>query len=274
MTSKPIYFCVYRITNLVEKKHYYGFKSSSIHPSKVIGVTYFSSLTKDEGKAFRKDQKENPQNYKYKIVQLFDTKEKALTREVRLHAKFDVENCNNFFNKRNQKSSRFDNTGHNHTEETKVKISISKKGKSVHTAESKAKISAAHKGKCHTTEHNAKVAISNKGKKRSEETKAKISISKKGKTHPGIVHTEETKAKMSAAHIKFLYNSPIGVVNDARDLEPIIKSKALRNWCNNPDKIISKGSYVKSKYLHENYNIDIIGKTFRELGFYKMPNVN
>jgi hypothetical protein len=30
MTSKPIYFCVYRITNLVEKKHYYGYKSSSV----------------------------------------------------------------------------------------------------------------------------------------------------------------------------------------------------------------------------------------------------
>ncbi len=90
MTSKPIYFCVYRITNLVENKHYYGYKSSVIHPSKVIGVTYFSSSKGIYGKQFIADQKENPQNYKYKIVQIFDSKYEALSREIRLHTKFDM----------------------------------------------------------------------------------------------------------------------------------------------------------------------------------------
>jgi len=111
MTSKHNYFCVYRITNLVENKHYYGYKSSKIHPSKVIGVTYFSSLTKDEGKAFRKDQKENPQNYKYKIVQIFNTHKEALAREIRLHTKFDVGVNPNFYNKAKQTSTGFDTTG-------------------------------------------------------------------------------------------------------------------------------------------------------------------
>lgn len=111
MTSKTIYYCVYRITNTVEKKHYYGFKSSDIHPSKIIGVTYFSSLTSAEGKAFRKDQKDNPQNYKYKIVQLFETAELAYTREIKLHAKFDVKNHLNFYNKSNQTSTGFSTAG-------------------------------------------------------------------------------------------------------------------------------------------------------------------
>lgn len=108
MTSKPIYFCVYRITNLVEKKHYYGYKSSSIHPSKVIGITYFSS---SRDKEFISDQKENPQNYKYKIVQIFGSKEEALAREIRLHNKFDVAVNPNFYHKAKQTSSGFDTTG-------------------------------------------------------------------------------------------------------------------------------------------------------------------
>lgn len=111
MTSKPIYFCVYRITNLVENKHYYGYKSSKIHPSKVIGVTYFSSLSGSEGKVFRKDQKKNPQNYKYKIVQIFNTHKEALAREIILHNKFEVGFNNNFYNKAKQTSTGFDTSG-------------------------------------------------------------------------------------------------------------------------------------------------------------------
>ena len=111
MTSKPIYFCVYRITNIVEKKHYYGYKSSVIHPSKVVGVTYFSSSKGIYGKQFIADQKENPQNYKYKIVQIFNSKDEALSREIRLHTKFDVKNHSKFYNKSNQTSTGFDTTG-------------------------------------------------------------------------------------------------------------------------------------------------------------------
>lgn len=108
MTSNVIYYCVYRITNLVENKHYYGYKSSKIHPSKVIGVTYFSSSTDKE---FIKDQKENPKNYKYKIVQNFSNKKDALTREILLHNKFNVAINSNFYNRAKQTSIGFDCTG-------------------------------------------------------------------------------------------------------------------------------------------------------------------
>jgi len=108
MTSKAIYYCVYRITNLVEKKHYYGYKSSKIHPSKVIGVTYFSSST---NKVFKRDQKNNPQNYKYKIVGIFNTPKEALEREIRLHKKFDVGVNKKFYNNAKQTSKSFDTTG-------------------------------------------------------------------------------------------------------------------------------------------------------------------
>lgn len=213
MVKAPIYFCVYRITNIIEKKHYYGYKSSNIHPSKVIGVTYFSSMRNKDGATFKKDQKENPQNFKYKILQIFNNKDDALNREIKMHSIFDVENNPNFYNKRNQRSSGYDTTGYKHTNKTKANMSAAQKGKP---------------------------------------------------------KSEEHKANMSLAHKKFIYVSPIGTVNDSRGLEPIIPASALNSWCSNPDKIINKMSYYCSKYLRENYKIDIIGKTYRELGFYKI----
>ena len=100
----------------------------------------------------------------------------------------------------------------NMSDETKAKMSASKKGRFV-SEETKAKMSASHKGKIngprseetksklsdinigkkHTEESKAKMSAIKKGKVVSEETKAKMSASKKNMT-------EETKAKMSASH--------------------------------------------------------------------------
>jgi len=38
MTNEPIYHCVYRITNIVEKRHYYGKHSSKIEPKLDIDI--------------------------------------------------------------------------------------------------------------------------------------------------------------------------------------------------------------------------------------------
>jgi len=58
---------VYRITNTKLNRHYYGVRTSRIKPKLDLGIKYFSSST---DKHFIKDQKENPANYKYKIVQI------------------------------------------------------------------------------------------------------------------------------------------------------------------------------------------------------------
>ena len=50
------YHYVYRITNKVCRKHYYGVRSSNNHPKQDIGIQYFSS---SYDKDFIKDQKEN-----------------------------------------------------------------------------------------------------------------------------------------------------------------------------------------------------------------------
>ena len=108
MSSKSIYHYVYRITNLVEGKHYYGKRSSRVLPDQDIGIKYFSSSS---DKQFIQDQKQNPQNYKYKIVARFDTAKEAINMEIRLHEIFDVGRNPKFYNKAKQSSTGRDTTG-------------------------------------------------------------------------------------------------------------------------------------------------------------------
>ena len=91
------------------------------------------------------------------------------------------------------------------SEETKQKISSSKKGKH-HTEETKKKIGLAKKGKNHpmwgkhhSEEAKRKIGLVHKGVKRSEETKRKMSLSQKGKpsNRKGAKLSEETKRKLS-----------------------------------------------------------------------------
>ena len=60
------YHYLYRITNLVENKHYYGIRTSKdTLPHQDLGVKYFSSST---DKDFIQDQKDHPENYRYTVV--------------------------------------------------------------------------------------------------------------------------------------------------------------------------------------------------------------
>lgn len=182
MNTKQVYHYVYRITNIVEKRHYYGKRSTSIDPKLDLGVKYFSS-SKD--KAFIADQKSDPKNYKYKVIRIYETDKEALAAEIKLHNKFEVGINPNFYNRAKQTSIGFSITGRNHSKETKEKISVTRKGKN-HSKETKEKISAANKGNTNS-----------KGKSPSKETREKLSIAHKGKK--GKPHSKETKEKMSIA---------------------------------------------------------------------------
>lgn len=106
------YHYVYRITNIVNNKHYYGKRSTpkqkERYPLDDLGIIYFSSST---DKDFKLDQQQNPQNYKYKIIKTFSTKNDAVDFEVHLHKKFNVKLHEKFYNKANQTSSGCDITG-------------------------------------------------------------------------------------------------------------------------------------------------------------------
>ena len=66
---------VYRITNTIENKHYYGVRTSKVEPKLDLGFKYFSS-SKD--KAFISDQRENKDDYKYKVIKIFSSREEAI----------------------------------------------------------------------------------------------------------------------------------------------------------------------------------------------------
>jgi hypothetical protein len=184
-----IYHYVYRITNIILNKHYYGTRSCNILPKNDIGVKYFSS-SKD--KDFIKDQKMNQQNYKYKVIRVFNNRQNALLLEIKLHNKFNVGSNENFYNRSKQTATGFDTTG------------VTIQGKSL-SIETKQKISATltgkigcRKGTHHSQESKQKMSIARTCITQSEETKKKLSIAGLGnKNCLGYKHSTETKQKMS-----------------------------------------------------------------------------
>ena len=120
MNTDKVYHYVYRITNIVENKHYYGKRTSKVHPKSDLGIKYFSSSS---NKTFIIDQKINPSRYKYKILKVHSTSKSALLHEIKLHKKFNVAVNPNFYNKAVQTSTGFNQAGVKASKELKEKLS-------------------------------------------------------------------------------------------------------------------------------------------------------
>ena len=58
-----------------------------------------------------KNQKENPNNYKYEILSLHDNRIKAVDEEIYLHELYDVGINNEYINGAKQTSNKFDTSG-------------------------------------------------------------------------------------------------------------------------------------------------------------------
>jgi hypothetical protein len=223
-TSQSHY--VYRITNILINKHYYGSRScKNCHPKDDLGIKYFSSST---DKNFKKDQKDHPEYYRYKIIRICKTRKDADELEILLHKKFKVAMNESFYNKCEALSTGFNITGKKHTEAARKKMSAAQK-----------------------REKNPFF-----GKTHSEEARKKLSEANKGEKHP---------------RFKGYYITPFGILSSTKDLklkENNIGAMTLLSWCKtNNNTIISKKSYGKSKYLRENFDESIIGKTYKNIGF-------
>ena len=169
---------VYRITNKKLNKHYYGVRSCSCKPVEDLGVYYFSSSTDEE---FMKDQKEHPEDYKYKIIKEFDNRKDAEYLEKYLHEKFNVAANEHFYNRCKSTLMGFSVEGTHLSDETRRKISEALKGKH-HSEETKQKLR-----KPKTEETKRKISIARTGQRVSEETKEKISV--------GLCKTYASKSK-------------------------------------------------------------------------------
>ena len=178
---------VYRITHIFNLEYYYGShspkKGNKKQPKDIIGVTYFSS---SKNKEFLKDQKDNPQNYKYKVIKIFDNSADKMIYEAYLHQYFDVKLHENFYNGANQTPFGFDTTGkafnigHIVTEDTREKLR------------------AFNTGKKYSTERIINMTGENApfyGRTHSDDTKKKQSESQKG-LKIGIKLSEEHKKKI------------------------------------------------------------------------------
>lgn len=117
------YNYVYRITNTKENKHYIGVHSSNIEPALDFGIKY-KGTSKDFD--FMQDQKDNPQDYVYQILEYFATREEALLREMYLHELYNADLNESFYNIRKQSSTTWDNTGNR---KIAKKISKANKGR-------------------------------------------------------------------------------------------------------------------------------------------------
>lgn len=243
---------VYRITNKIQNKHYYGVRTSKITPKLDLGIKYFSSSTDKE---FKLDQKENPLDYKYKIVRVFNTRKEAAELEIKLHKKFNVGINEFFYNKAIQTSTGFDVTGISHSDETKQKISEVQKGKK-HSEEVKEKLR-----KPKSEEIKQKMSNSRKGKKHTEETKEKLRKPKSeehkqkiSEARVGMVLTEEHKKNMSNSMITryqnedFYKNFCETMTNVNKDIDKIERAReTLKNKWSNNDEFREKMSKRKLK---------------------------
>jgi hypothetical protein len=199
------YYYVYRITNKIHNKHYYGYRSSNTIPGLDIGIKYLSSSS---DKDFIKDQIQNPQNYKYVIVRIFNNREDAHNLEIKLHARFNVGANPSFYNKAKATSSKFSITGTTLSEQTKKKMSESRKGRIV-TQETRNKISIANKGTTHDANFRDAVKMRmqgnshHTGKKHNDASKLKISESLKGKPawNKGLDTPDCVKLKQSLSKL-------------------------------------------------------------------------
>lgn len=201
------YYYVYRITNIILKKHYYGYRSSNIHPTQDLGINYFSSsLDKD----FIFDQKNKPNNYKYVIVRIFDNRIDAHNLEIYLHERFNVGKNHKFYNRCKATTSNFSITGTSLSKETKRKMSISRSGKK-HSIETKIKLSESKLGNLNPAKDidvrnkmsKSKIGNTNASGKRSKESCKRIGDAKKGQIpwNKDKEMSDKSKKKMSLAKI-------------------------------------------------------------------------
>jgi len=96
---------VYEIIDLNNYKKYIGSRTSKVDPENDLGILYFSSSKDIE---FKKRQKNNPNDFLYNILGIFNTRKEAIVFESSLHNIFKVSSNPQFYNLANQLTDRFD----------------------------------------------------------------------------------------------------------------------------------------------------------------------
>ena len=165
-----------------------------------IGKQYFSSSLDKE---FIKDQLNNPQDYKYKVIKTYNTRAEAIRLEIKLHNKFNVGVNEAFYNRAKQTSAGWDTTGRSDLGQANFGEKNGMFGKK-HSGEVKRKCAEAAKGntnwlgRTHTEESKKKIKEARAKQIITDEVKRKMSDTRSGIGNGmfGKKHTEESIQKM------------------------------------------------------------------------------
>lgn len=86
----------------------------------------------------------------------------------------------------------------------------------------------------------------------------------------GIRKSEKMKERLSKSMQKYKYHTPWGIIDNAKTKSTPISFSTIKKYCIHCNDKISKYSYLYNKYFQQTYpNIsDIVGKTYKEIGFY------
>ena len=214
---RSMYFYVYKITKISNGMYYIGSRGSKIEPLKDLGIKYFSS---SRNKDFIKEQKANPKNFLYEVLEVCSSRKEAFEKEAEYQTKY---NCGEdvFCYNKAINAIGFTSYGRKVTQETRDKLSQANKGKS-HPAwnkgikmspkpKTKELLSQQRKGKkwedlygeekAKTMKEHLSLKIKNEnnpmfGKKHSDSTKELMSEKAKGRkrSDESIAHQKETVA--------------------------------------------------------------------------------
>jgi group I intron endonuclease len=199
MNSYPKKAGIYKLTCSINGKIYIG-KSINIHTRlgqhrRCRGVYYFDFAIAKYGW----------DSFTVEILEIFENFDKSkdnaylLERESFYIKLFDSANKAVGYNLCDYSTDR---TGRKHSDETKMRMSLSHIGKK-HTKESKIKMSRSQSGKKLTDEHKEKIRISNLGVPRSKETKnLRKPKSEEFKQNLRKPRSEEIKEKIRIGHLK------------------------------------------------------------------------
>ena len=183
---------IYKIRNLLNSKIYIGQSTNINNRFRVHRFKINKNIKHPLQSAFKKY---GIDNFEFNIIERVADINKLNERE-----QYWLDHYQSYLpeNGYNLSPSATSTKGYSLTDKTKSLMSLVRKGKpsghkgKKHTEDSKLKISLSSKGKLKSEEHRKNMSISRKGKKHSKESKEKMSKSKTGKNH-----TEKTKNKIS-----------------------------------------------------------------------------
>lgn len=223
------YHFIYKTTNLLSGKYYYG-----LHSTNDLDDGYLGS-----GRRLRYSiNKYGKENHKREIIEFCKNRKELICREREIVTLNEIakEECMNLIvggatkghslstrekislskkgvplSEKHKKSLSKSNAkywlGKSRSDEVKLKVSIANKGKQYrlghkHTEESRKKMSESHTGKTISEETRKKMSEINKGKKLSEKTRMKMSNSRMGNNNPSARKCIDTKTNIIYGSVK------------------------------------------------------------------------